>query len=701
MATSRSKKQATSTELTGGTGFTFEDTVVAYYLAALLREEGAAGQDGLVTSVAVQQSAYGHPLDDLVVDFTHNSSFRRLSLQLKRHVVISGATSNSAFRQIITASQETCVAETFQKSIDTYGFAVEHVATRPFRALQRLIAWAKSSPTGAAFSDRFVDTRPAAAEERRLRNSLLPLIHGGSEDDEVSFYRQFTALDFRSLTDGGVLKTEIVNRLQELVISENDHLGLLLFDRLCRIARVGAGTARRWTRHALLTDLHKQVRLKAIPRYEPDIDVLHTFSLVCMEDLSDDIDGFRVERLGIEEKILAQLTKCRLVNISGLPGCGKSAVLKRIARNYTAQGPIVFLKSDRLTGTSWLSFAHAHGLQTSDLSGLLTEIGSVGTPILFVDGIDRVNPDQKGIITDILKTIQSHEHLAKWKVIATSRNQGLEAYRSWFPVAFYGDPGIGDVSVGSFSDAESETLANAKPSLARLLRGPGPARAIARQPFFASVLARRVQDDPQSIETEVELISAWWGGGGYDAPVEAVPERQRALLDLAGQGVRTLGKSISSARLTDATIRRIAALKADCVIREHDDGAFFSFAHDIFFEWVFFRLLIQCGSSWHVQLIEAGEPPLLGRVVGLLAQHALRSPGKWSETYRELETQSLRAQWRREWLTAPPFTPDFTTRQDEFEALIVEDDYAVLDKMLVWFQAQHTIPSPLIFAVRF
>ena len=30
-------EQATSTELTGGPGFTYEDTVVAYYLAALLR----------------------------------------------------------------------------------------------------------------------------------------------------------------------------------------------------------------------------------------------------------------------------------------------------------------------------------------------------------------------------------------------------------------------------------------------------------------------------------------------------------------------------------------------------------------------------------------------------------------------------------------------------------------------------------------
>ena len=696
LATSHSKEQSTSPELTGGTGFTFEDTVVAYYLAALLREEGATGQDGLVTSVAVQQSAYGYPLDDLVVEFTQTSSSRRLSLQLKRRVVISAAPSNTEFRQIITASKETRSATTFQKDIDTYGFAVEHVATQSFRALQRIIDWAKSSPTPEIFSNRFVSTGTAAATERRIRESLLPLIRGTCENDEVNFYRHFKALHLGGFTDDGVLRAEVVNRLQELVVSDKDNLGLLLFDRLCRIARLGAGTSRTWTRHALLTDLHDQVRLKVIPRYKTDIDVLNTLSLACMEDLSDDITGFQVDRLELEESILKQLTKCRLVNIGGLPGCGKSAMLKSIARNYIAKGPILFLTSDRLTGASWLSFAHAHGLQILNLSGLLTEIESAGTPILFIDGIDRVSPNQKAIITDILRTIATHQHLADWKVIASSRNQGLEAYRSWFPVSFYRDQGFGDVSVGSFNDTEARVLANAKPGLARLLFGPAPVREIARRPFFASVLARNLQNESQSIETEVDLIAEWWDRGGHDAPEEVVPERQRALLDLADKSVRTLGRNISSATVTNATIGQIAALKADYVIREHDGGAFFSFAHDIFFEWVFFRFLIQCGPDWHVQLIDAGEPPLLGRVVGLLAQHALRSPERWSDTYRNLEAQDLRPQWRREWLTAPLFTQEFTPDQGEFEALVVEDDYAILDKLLVWFQAQHTMPSPMI-----
>ena len=371
-------------------------------------------------------------------------------------------------------------------------------------------------------------------------------------------------------------------------------------------------------------------------------------------------------------------------------------MLKHIASEYATKGPILFLKSDRLMETSWLTFAAAVGVSCRVTADLLAEIGSAGTPILFIDGIDRVKPDRKGIITDILRAIESNEHLSNWKVLASSRDQGLEAYRAWFPAAFYCDTGIGDVSIAPFNNNEAEALVKEKPNLRRLLFGPTAVREIARRPFFAAVLAKSFPDETAAPQTEVDLIDAWWARAGHDAPEETVPQRQRALLDLAEKGVRNLGKNITVQGLKAPTFEQIAALKRDRIICENDGGASYSFAHDIFFEWVFFRLLIERGADWQRGLTEAGEPPLLGRVVGLLAQQAFASPGKWPAGYRDLETRSLRPQWRREWLTAPPFTPAFDQGQKEFQTLLSENDYVLFKKLLVWFQAQHTVPSPLI-----
>ena len=690
--TLRRKTQATSTELTGGAGFTYEDRVVAYYLAALLREERAAGQSGVVTSVAVQQ-AHVNPMDDVIVEFIDDGTRRVLSLQVKRHLRITAALSNADFREIVAAAVETRQMAGFQVGLDAYGFAVENVAIKPFRNLKRLTDWAKSTPNGSSFDLRVA---AAAAAERSLRKALAPLIDAQSTNDEREFYSQFVALKLDELVDPGIMQTEIINRLQELIAVNADGQDLLLFDRLCRIARDGAATSRKWTRRELLTQLHGTVRLKVIPDYRQDIDLLRVFSANGLADVSEEIAGIRVKRPGLEKSIRDRLKECRLVNLSGLPGCGKSAMLKRIASVDAANGPILFLKSDRLEGNSWLTFAAALGLKHRMIADILAEIGSAGTPILFIDGIDRIRPDQKGIITDILRVIEVNDQFANWKTVASSRDQGLEAYRAWFPASFYGGTGIGDVSIGGFTDAEAEVLAKKKPNLQKLLFGPAGVREIARRPFFAAVLAQGLPNDGATPQTEADLISAWWAHAGHDATDETVPPRQRALLDLAEKGAGNLGKNIRAAMLKDSTVAQVAGLKIDLLIRDHDGGVSYSFTHDIFFEWVFFRQLIELGDDWKRGIIEAGQPPLLGRVVGLLAQNALGTPSKWSAVYHDLQKHPLRPQWRREWLTAPPFTPAFAHGQQEFQALLAENEYALLEKLLMWFQAQHTIPNPYI-----
>ena len=428
--TSIAKKQTHSTELTGGAGFTYEDTVVAYYLAALLREEHAAGQDGIVTSVAVQQ-AQVNPMDDIIVEFRENDTRRVLSLQVKRQVRITAAASNTDFREIMASAVATRRTAEFRIDVDAYGFAAENVAVEPLRSLRRLIEWAKSSPTDGSFALRFEKSGSAATTERLLRQELAPLIDAQSPDDERQFYAQFVALRFEGLVDGGIMRAEIINRLQELIAVNEDGQALLLFDRLCRIARDGAGSGRKWTRQALLSQLRGAVRLKVVPNYQQDIDLLQEFSAHGLADVSEEIVGIRVERPILETSIRDRLTQCRLVSLSGLPGCGKSAMLKRIASVEAANGPILFLKSDRLEGSGWLTFAAALGLNHRMISDILAEIGCAGTPILFIDGIDRIRPDQKSIIIDILRAVEANDQLANWKVLASSR----ATIKDWRPIA--------------------------------------------------------------------------------------------------------------------------------------------------------------------------------------------------------------------------------------------------------------------------
>jgi predicted AAA+ superfamily ATPase len=157
---------------------------------------------------------------------------------------------------------------------------------------------------------------------------------------------------------------------------------------------------------------------------------LNAYSLDSLNVVQEDLDGFHVERESPQTDIAEKLNKHRVVSIGGLPGCGKSAILKRFAQNVASAGPVLFIKNDRIDASNWHAFATSLGLSNTDAVSLLQEIGSTGTPILFIDGIDRVRPDHQGVITDLVNKIAAEPSLSHWKVLVSSRDQGLEAFRA-------------------------------------------------------------------------------------------------------------------------------------------------------------------------------------------------------------------------------------------------------------------------------
>ena len=399
---------------------------------------------------------------------------------------------------------------------------------------------------------------------------------------------------------------------------------------------MGAGSAKIWTRPRLLNELKDSFQLRAVPSYAHDLAVIGELAAHAVSDISAEIDGIHIERNALIVEVHDRLTTHRFVNISGLPGTGKSVVLRTVVDEMMTSGPVFVLKSDRLSGSDWRSFATDLGLQHRNASALLAEIGVAGHAVLCIDGIDRIKPSQRRIITDLLHTLENDPSLAHWKVLATSRDQGLEAFRAWIPVRFYRDTGIGDVSVTYLNDAEAEDLAKAKPALRSLLFGAPAVREIARRPFFASVLAdgfaRAEMSGDIAPGSESELIAAWWRAGGHDSEEDTAFLRQRALLDLAQAGASSLGKSIAVRKLAPETIHLIAALLRDHIVRWVEEGHTLSFRHDIFFEWAFFRLLIDAGKTWQRVLSAAGEPPLLARIVALLSQHVIARSPAWTDT---------------------------------------------------------------------
>lgn len=690
-----------SPELAGGAGFTYADQVATRYLAALLVGSGAPGlPERRVTRVALEQRDAGEPLDDIVVDGeAPDGSVARLSLQVKREITVSAATKNKDFRDIVRDSWATLDKPDFRVGVDRVGAAVgPSTAVGKSRDLVALAEFAAASATPADFAVRFGPGGSGSKEHRAILEDLQSITadlgRPATVEDMHRLLRHFVLIRFDALHEGATEDPATVSLAEGALAPGQAGQAVALADRLRTMARRGAGTARSWDRGGLRLDVAPWFRLAADRWLLTDLDALMAEVRPAAASILDRIGEATLDRARVRAKVATALAEHQLVTLRGLPGSGKSVMLRREVEAALSRGPTLLLKADRLTGGSWAQYATSIGLAQHDPVPLLREIATVGTPTLFVDGLDRIDRAQRGIVVDLIGALEAHPELSGWRVLATLRDSGVEPVRTWLPRLYDGGR-MASVEVGALDDDEAEALAAARPALRTLLFGPEPVRTLVRRPFFAKVL-----DDPDlatgtTPRSEIELMSRWWSRGGFDAQGTEARLRQRALLRLVRLRALQPDAPVSLEALEPTLLGSVDELSTDGVLEAAADGHFVRFAHDIFFEWSFAQALVGAGPRWLDELRSAGEPPVIGRSVELRAQVMfVADPDAWSAALAPLSDTALRSQWRRTWLLAPLNLPDFIPRSADFEAVVDGDDHVLLRSALVWFQAQHTVPNP-------
>jgi hypothetical protein len=702
----------TSPELTGGAGFTYEDAVTAHYLAAMAGGTTAAGLDArCVQLVAQQQADFGEPLDDVIVDAGSltDGAVMRLSLQVKRSLTISEAQSNSDFREVIQNSWKTLQKPDFREYIDRVGAVTGSIAEESSRAFATVCEWARASDTTSTFMKRFVDGGNASTTHHAVAEAVRRVAQGPgaplSDDQLYKLFSHLVLIRFDFLNAGSTHQAEAIVGLQRALVPGQATRAGDLWDLLRQLARDGAGRSAVHTRASLVRVLSSW-RFTGAPSFAGDMQALRDSTRHWLDQQADDIGGAHLPRQALRDQLDAQMSAHRLTLIKGLPGTGKTVLLRNLLQELAADGTTLFLTANRLSGRSWSEHARAMGLATVSIEPLLVEVAATGHTTLLIDGLDRIAPEQRAIVTDLLGQLLNNPALSDWRVVATARDAGIEPLRNWIPPALLASGGVGYVDVENLTDEEAYSLADSLPALRPLLTGSNErVLTLARRPFFAAVLARGFSQaaypsgfEPQS---EVDLVEAWWKRGGYDAHAPQALARQRGLIELAQRSAPDLGRNVRIRDLSVATQEVLLALEEDGLVQQVRAGHTAQFSHDIFFEWSYFHMLLDQGDDWIAALATAGEPPALARVVELLSQATYSLTDQWPCELHALERAKLRPQWLRAWLVAPVFSPRFAEHTNMFAASLAANDYRLLGKLMVWMQAEKTTPNPLVLSGAF
>jgi hypothetical protein len=697
-----------SPELAGGEGFTFEGAVGALYLTHLLAEGYAPGiEDRTVCRVAFQQRDFGEPLDDVIIDFkSSNGELARLSLQVKRSLIISKARSNTDFREIVRDCWATLAKTNFRHHADRFGAAVGEVARGKARALATLCELARESVLVDHFEARFAPGGNASAEIKDVREevaTLLSEITGTlcTNAEVHQFLAHFVLIEFDFLHAGADDPPQAVTRVRDCLAPTDAAKAPLVWSRLIELARASAGKSGVFDRARLVRSISQVASLRIATSLRSDLDKLTALARGYVDDIQDDVGGTRVERTSVSAELDAKLANSRLIQIRGLPGSGKSVLLRQRVQRAIDHGPVFFLKADQLEGRSWISFASTHGFSSATLNDVLVEIGATGSAVLFIDAIDRVEKEHQPVILEVLRTVIRSPLLDNWRIVVSLRDTGIEPLRNWMG-ELLDAAGVATVTVNALNDDEAKKLAEAKPHLSGLLFGPSQVREIVRRPFFAKILNQsfivEVDQPPFEPHSEVDLIDNWWSRGGYDAAGQNAIERQRALVELAGLRARHLSEPISLGGLTPSSVALIDQLVVDGILQHSRRGHTVRFSHDIFFEWALFHVLADRGEDWLQEIRACGEPPAVARAVELLSQWEYARGQDWATHLVRAASSQMRSQWTRAWLLGPLAAPNFASDESQFANAAFANDFRFLKRALVWFQAEKTTPNPNILA---
>lgn len=699
VGTTQSAPSGTSPELTGGQGFSFEDAVSSVYAAALLCESTAPGLPGrVVRYVSVQQGSFDQPLDDLILraDGADQVSIT-FSVQVKRKLVISAASKNTDFRETIERAYETLLGAGFQVSLDRVGAIVGEISDAAKWSFQNLCEWARAESSWEQFVGK-LQTEGAAGDKLSqfdaVRNILSSKVAPGELDAAThKLLSHFVLIRLDLLTEGSPTEAQTVAGLANILAPMDRPRADDLWRRLLALVRVSQGRAAGYDRKTLVARLNGTFRFAGAPSAQGALRAIQQESRLAAAEITNSISGLSVPRDSSVQAVLEAAKSPGFVQLGGMPGAGKSVILRSAVERLAASGTVLFLKSDRLRGSTWAQYAATAGMAHGNLEELLVELSASGSSVLFVDGIDRVEVEHRGVLLDLLNTIYSSHLLSGWCVVATVRDTGMEPLRTWLPARLFSS-GVRTLTIDSFDDEEAEELAQAKPALRSLLFGSDSVRAVVRRPFFAAVLAKEVDASNVQATSEVDLAALWWERGGYGADPGQVGYRRNALVQLAKTGAHQLGRRIP---IADVDAQVLSDLEADGIVRPVRRGHSVQFSHDIFFEWAFLQHLVRAEESWPDVIREVGEPPALGRVVELLSQAELAHGENWAKHLAALEAnQGLRSQWLRAWMAGPFSLETFAQYSAAFDRAMFDTAHSRVRKVVVWYQAEKTKPNTAI-----
>lgn len=640
---------ATSPASSGPAGTQFEAEVGATYLLALLNETEPRGLAGTRIERVEFQRAPERPLDDVIVHGRDaDGEVAVLEIQVKRGITFSPK--DPVFADVVEQIARAAARTDFLTTRYELAIAVAQSTTKIESAYQHVLSWARQLGNAETFMAR-LNLRGIANEDMRtfFKTVREHLQSANAPADDVAVYnilRRLQILTFDFTAPGSAAAALARELARQALAPEDAARAGSLWTVLIALAIDIAAAGGERDRARLVDDLRaQQFALAGLRRHGSARTRLSEGALFALADIEDQLAGVRLMRPARLDAIREALQQGRFLEIRGDAGVGKSGLLKHLAQELGVQSRIVVFAPQRTTPGGWAALRQQLGFDGS-ATELLLDLAAGGGATLFVDNLDLFSEGERATVRDLVRAAVS---VPGFNLVVTARRTPIAEESAWLPAEALDRLGRAPgVVIDELSAVEIEELRHAAPHLAALLADTHPARAVTRNPYRLSRLAR-LPANAHLPNTETEMSTLWWASAG-DVPADKRRICSRLLRDLAAAELaattpldaRDLGPGAIDALISVEVVRELAP---DRLV----------FRHDVLREWAAAQLLNEEPVRLEQLPIRAPATTVLARAVELVARMRLEGnsdPTAWAALLDALSGEGKHGSWRRAVLLA-------------------------------------------------
>ncbi|TGM61521.1 hypothetical protein [Leptospira vanthielii] len=673
----------------GGGGTNFEQLVQTAFLTTLIiRGNVPCISSGELTEIALQVTNRGYETDDFMVTAQSVIGEHRLLFQVKHDLPFTA--DNKKFKEVITAFwKDYNNISIFDKTKDKL-IVVKNGLTKDERNhLKSILNWAKNHATESDFISE-VNRIKAKRDKLDVFSVVLKEVNNNTALSDIElweFLKCVDVLEYDFLNEGSVDKTYFLNLIRICKSKNSNATEREIWDSiLAYVVALNPEGGSITLQSIKDKDFFRHFDHLLLNPYYKAVEKLKSDSKEILRPIKTSIgkgeNEFQLARTEMREKILECLSISQLTIVTGTPGVGKSAEIKKILNKDFPNASVFVFRADQFNESTLANVFSSQGVNEKILD-IFSCISLIPEKIIFIDSLEKLlEADPECAFKQLLALLKEHPEI---KFIASSRKYAIDLIVLKFGI----DRDFIDiVNIQTLGEEELKLVSEKFPQLNNVLKNK-KIKNLLKSPKYLdfSILAISKTNDNYANASLTEFKENLWNSLVVDSAntKNGLPiKREDAFMEIALKRAKEMKLFI---RPDKSDAEAIACLENDEIVFQENNNRRYSPTHDILEDWALVRYVSTKFENFPNPkdlFSNLGNEPAIRRAFRLWVEDCLiDNGGKINELIKTtISDQMIDKYWADELLIAVFKSENSSSIFTVFEKELISDNAVLLNRCL-------------------